>query len=86
MPMFDVENADSVRLRDCATSSDNLLKVHGKVGELDAERCEAGVTNYHPEKNKVSFLRKIISFVTDNVMKVIVGFCVGALLFYLKLK
>jgi hypothetical protein len=77
--MFDVESANKVRLRDCTTTAETILKASGKVGELDAERCEVRVVE------KPSPFRKFTTFVVDNAVKVVVGVCVSGLVAYIRL-
>lgn len=69
MPMFDLEKADSVRLRACKTTSETMLKAH-TVGLIDAADCEAGTAT---EKVKPSKLSRFKRTCRDETLKVIIG-------------
>ena len=70
MPMFDLEKADKVRLRDVDTTAESMLKAQS-VGELDAERCSAGTAAVvlAPTSKWTSFKK----FCTARIVEISVG-------------
>lgn len=89
MPMFDLESADKLKLRDCVTDAETMVKVTGKVGLLDAERCKAGSVTTGLQAVKQSLLRKAFNYCLSTTGKIVIGvsiFLIGSyLLVYLKL-
>lgn len=66
MPMFDLEKAGEVRLRDCSTTSETMLKSK-EVEVVDVERCSTGVTQAAPS----SKWSKVKSFCVARVFEIL---------------
>ena len=73
MPMFDIESADTLRLRDCTTDAETMVKATGKIGQLDAEGCKAGggIAGLPPEKT--SIFRKILNYCISSTATIVLG-------------
>ena len=84
MPMFDIESADKLKLRDCTTNAETMVKATGKVGLLDAERCKAGIGVADLPVVKPSLLRKLFNYCLNTTNQIVIGVCtfiIGSLLF-----
>lgn len=85
MPMFDIESADKLKLRDCSTDSKTMVKATGKIGVLDAERCKVESALVV----KPSFFRQVVNNCLSSTGQIVIGVCsilIGAfILAYFKL-
>lgn len=76
MAMFDLEKAGDLELSDCKSTSETLVKSTGEIGDIKAERCEAGID----KKPVLSRFGRVKIFLTNNltalVISVIAGFLV----------
>lgn len=88
MPMFDLESADKLKLRDCETDAETMVKATGKIGNLDAERCKAVSATTDLQAVKQPLLRKAFNYCLSTTGKIVIGvsiFLIGSyLLVYLK--
>jgi hypothetical protein len=83
--MFEIESADKVRLRDCETTSETVLKASGKVRKLDAARCYGGKDFVAPANEKITRLKRFTSYCIDHISQIVVGLLVAAIAAWLKL-
>ncbi|MEJ3589291.1 hypothetical protein [Pseudomonas bubulae] len=89
MPMFDLESADKLKLRDCTTDAETMVKATGNIGILDAERCKAGSATTGIQAVKQTLLIKALNCCLSVTGQIVIGvsiFLIGSfLLVYLKL-
>jgi hypothetical protein len=78
MSMFEIENADKVRLDSCSTDSESMLKASGKIGDFSASNCQAG------GPSQASVVKETLSvrfrnYCLQNITAIVVGGCATVL-------
>lgn len=76
MPMFEGESFGTVKLTECKTTSQTLLRASGGVDNLTAERCETGFTEI---PSNPRWYRTVLKYCFNTFTAVAVG-AIGSLL------